>query len=331
MNDAYVYAPNAIVRARRAPRDRLPPSPSHQRGRRSLHRSEPPRRERGSWPSPRSAVLPGIWTTTACGRAPRPVLHRQGRRRAVTLPGARWLRAAGPDATLETGGPPQGGFMTTTPDWTSVLDAVAAAGWTARVVAADRMDELWSRVAGVLASGELPGPTADHLSDELAFAWPDSAPAPRSVVVAATPRPLTRATLTSGGESHEIVVPPHYAGYHIGAGRPRRGARGGARAVRATPRRGSNRRSRPSPHAPGCRATGATTSPTCPGLGSYLMLAACASDAPPPGDVPVDGAASSSTRCERCSACVRACPERRHPRGPVPPPDRPLPHLGERG
>ena len=60
--------------------------------------------------------------------------------------------------------------MTTTPDWTHVLDALASAGWTARVVAADRMDELRSRVAGVLASGELPGPTADHLRDEVAFA-----------------------------------------------------------------------------------------------------------------------------------------------------------------
>ena len=66
--------------------------------------------------------------------------------------------------------------MTTTPDWTSVLEALAAAGWTARVVAAERMEELRDRVAGVLASGELPGPTAEHLAGEVAFAWPAASP-----------------------------------------------------------------------------------------------------------------------------------------------------------
>jgi|GEM_PF-2355573 len=100
----------------------------------------------------------------------------------------------------------------TVPDWSAVLDDLAAAGWTAHVVAAGRLEEARSRVAGSLASGELPGPTADHLAEEVAFAWPAATAAPRSVVVAATPRPLTRATLTVSGEPREVVVPPHYAG-----------------------------------------------------------------------------------------------------------------------
>ena len=44
-----------------------------------------------------------------------------------------------------------------------------------------------------------------------------------------------------------------------------------------------------------------------PGLGSYFMLAACASDAPPPDDA-VWVEPLQLARCERCSACVRACP-----------------------
>ena len=84
----------------------------------------------------------------------------------------------------------------TTPDWTTVLAALAEAGWTARVVAAERLEELRSRVAGTLASGELPGETAGHIADEVAFAVPPELPAVRSVVVGATSRPLTTATLT---------------------------------------------------------------------------------------------------------------------------------------
>jgi epoxyqueuosine reductase len=43
------------------------------------------------------------------------------------------------------------------------------------------------------------------------------------------------------------------------------------------------------------------------GLGSWLQLGACVSDAPPPDDAPW-GAPEALDRCERCSACLRACP-----------------------
>ena len=192
------------------------------------------------------------------------------------------------------------------PDWSAVLDDLARAGWTARVVAAERMDDLRGRVAGVLASGELPGPTADHLADEIAFAWPEEVAAPRAVVVAATARPLTRATLTVDGEPREAVVPPHYAGYHtvpdglataLGAAL----APSGAVAARFEP---------PLKTLAACAGLaryGRNNIAYVQGLGSYLMLAACATDAPPPDEAPW-GEPRQLDRCERCSACMRACP-----------------------
>jgi len=192
------------------------------------------------------------------------------------------------------------------PDWAAVLDAAAAAGWTAAVVDAARLDEVSGRVAGVLASGELPGPTAEHLSHETTFSWPDEVTRPRSVVVAATPRPLTRASLTVHGEPREVAVPPHYAGYFtvpdglaaaVGAAL----APTGFTAARFEPPL------KTLAAAAGLASYGRNNIAYVPGLGSHLMLAACATDAPPPDDARW-GEAQELARCERCSACLRACP-----------------------
>jgi epoxyqueuosine reductase len=196
--------------------------------------------------------------------------------------------------------------MTTTPDWTSALQDLAAAGWTARVVAAARMEDLSSRVAGVLASGELPGPTADHLGEEVAFDWPAELAEARSVVVAATPRPLTRATLTVGGEQREVVVPPHYAGYHTVPD----GLTAALAAALAPTGYAAARFEPPLKTLAACAGLacyGRNNIAYVRGLGSYLMLAASATDAPPPPDATWDEPLQLD-RCERCSACVSACP-----------------------
>ena len=190
-----------------------------------------------------------------------------------------------------------------TPDWAAVLEAAAAAGWTAAVVDAARLDDVRGRVAGVLASGELPGPTAGHLADETSFSWPEQLPRPRSVVVAATPRPLTRATLTVHGEPREVAVPPHYAGYYsvpdglvtaVGAAL----APLGYAAARFEP---------PLKTLAACAGLaryGRNNISYVPGLGSYLMLAACASDAPPPDDAPWQ---ASRSNWRAASAAAPAC------------------------
>jgi epoxyqueuosine reductase len=194
----------------------------------------------------------------------------------------------------------------TMPDWSVVLDDLATAGWTARVVAAARMDGLRERVAGVLASGELPGPTAGHLADEVSFGWPAELAEPRSVVVAATACPLTRATLTVHGEPREAVVPPHYAGYHTTPD----GLVAALSAALESCGGGAARFEPPLKTLAACAGLaqyGRNNIAYVQGLGSYLLLAACATDAPPPPDAPW-AEPQQLDRCERCSACLRACP-----------------------
>jgi epoxyqueuosine reductase len=106
-------------------------------------------------------------------------------------------------------------------------------------------------------------------------------------------------------------VPPHYAGYHtvpdglaaaLGtalAGGPH-GAEG-YHAVRFEPPL------KTLATCSGLARYGRNNITYVPGLGSYLMLAACATDAPPPEGAPW-GEPQQLARCERCSACLRACP-----------------------
>jgi epoxyqueuosine reductase len=190
--------------------------------------------------------------------------------------------------------------------WDGALATLAERGWQARVVAAERLDDLRERVTRTLASGALPEPTASHVAEEVAFTLPDGIGEARSVVVGAVARPLTQARLTLAGSQRTVPVPPHYAGYYTVPGRLADGvaaalAPSGHRAVRFEP---------PLKTLAACSGLaryGRNNVAYVPGLGSYLQLAACVTDAPPP-----DNAAWAEPlpleRCESCSACLRACP-----------------------
>ena len=190
-------------------------------------------------------------------------------------------------------------------EWESVIDALAKKGWSARVVAASHLGDLRDRVAGALASGDLPKSAATRIAADIAFALPEGLVA-RSVIVGAVARPLTRATLTVGGAEHSVVVPPHYAGYFTvpdGLAETAGAALApfGHRAVRFEPplktlAAGS-----------GLACYGRNNIAYVAGLGSYLMLAACVTDAPPPNDA-VWTEPLQLARCEHCHACQQACP-----------------------
>jgi epoxyqueuosine reductase len=189
--------------------------------------------------------------------------------------------------------------------WERVLEALAKSGWNARVVAAAHLDDLRDRVAGVLESGDLPETAAARIAEDISFAPPEGLAA-RSVIVGAVARPLTQATLIVGGAERGVAVPPHYAGYCTvpeGLAETAGAALApfGHRAVRFEPAL------KTLAACAGLARYGRNNIAYVPGLGSYLMLAACATDAAPPDDA-VWTEPLQLERCERCSACGRACP-----------------------
>jgi epoxyqueuosine reductase len=190
--------------------------------------------------------------------------------------------------------------------WERVIAALAEQGWSARVVSAARLTDLRARVATVLGSGDLPEEAVARLAKEVAFALPERLEAARSVIVGAVARPLTQARLMVGGSEHAVAVPPHYAGYFTvpdGLAEAASAALApfGHRALRFEPPL------KTLAAGAGLARYGRNNLAYVPGLGSYLMLAACASDAPAPEDA-VWNKPLSLASCERCSACLRACP-----------------------
>jgi epoxyqueuosine reductase len=190
--------------------------------------------------------------------------------------------------------------------WDNVIKALAEKGWVARVADASRLPDLRARVAAVLDSGDLPEEAAARIADDVAFALPEGLAAARSVIVGAVARPLTQATLTLGGLEHTVPVPPHYAGYFTVPD-------GLAAAAGAALEPFGHRAFRFEPPlktlavGAGLARFGRNNIAYVPSLGSYLMLAACVSDAPPPEEAEW-GEPLQLERCERCSACQRACP-----------------------
>jgi len=190
--------------------------------------------------------------------------------------------------------------------WRQVIDDLAGEGLYARVVPVERLDDVSARVSRALSDADLPSAVAAAVADDVAFALPESRRPWRSVVVFALARPLTQATLTWHGSEHTIPVPPHYAGYH---GVPRAMARrvdellrpAGFAAAHCQP---------PLKTLAACAGLaryGRNTIAYVDGLGSWLQLGACVSDAPPPDDA-AWGEPDVVERCERCTACLRACP-----------------------
>jgi epoxyqueuosine reductase len=198
--------------------------------------------------------------------------------------------------------------MQNVPDWPVIQCHLEATGWTSRVVPVERLTEVTERATSAAASGDLPPAVAAELAESIAFQLPNEPSPLHSVLVAASSRPLTQALLTHDGEERLVRVPPHYAGYRtlpdelaaeVGAAlRPL-----GYGAARCAP---------PLKTLAACAGLaryGRNNIVYVEGLGSYIYLAACATDAPPPADhfwsYPV-----ALDRCSTCGACSKACPTR---------------------
>ena len=190
--------------------------------------------------------------------------------------------------------------------WDAALAALDERGWRARVVGAERLDHVRARVERALASADFPEAVAGEIAEETAFTLPEELPQPRSVIVAALARPLTQATLVWHGEERTVHVPPHYAGYYDVPDEV-------AKLVNAALEPAGCRAARCDPPlktlaaCAGLARYGRNNITYVPALGSYLQLACCVSDAPPPDDAPW-GEPLALERCEQCNACLRACP-----------------------
>jgi epoxyqueuosine reductase len=194
--------------------------------------------------------------------------------------------------------------MDTAVAWDDVMAALAEAGWRARVVPVARLDDVKTRLGDVIR-GSFDEQLEAYLLKWTNYSLPE-APTARSVIVGATPRPLTQAILTWHGEEHTVQVPPHYAGYtttpdKLAAAAQAALAPFGYSAARFEPplktlAAGS-----------GLAQYGYNNIAYVDGLGSYLMLAACVSDAPPP-DGAFWGEPHWLGRCTTCGACRRVCP-----------------------
>ncbi len=190
--------------------------------------------------------------------------------------------------------------------WRRVRGELAAEGIRTRVVRVERLDDVRARVTEALADADLPSPVGEDVAGDIARALPETPRPWRSAVIAAVARPLTQATLTWRGATRTVAVPPHYAGYaavpRAVAGRVDELLRpAGFTAAHCEP---------PLKTLAACSGLaryGRNNVTYVDGLGSWLQLAACVSDAPPPDDA-VWGAPQALERCERCTACLRACP-----------------------
>jgi epoxyqueuosine reductase len=190
--------------------------------------------------------------------------------------------------------------------WRDVFDELETQGIQARVVPAQRLDDARRRVREAMEGGGFADDVVARIDADLAAGLPATPHHVRSVVIAAVDRPLTLANVTWRGEKHAITVPPHYAGYYAV---PRAIAQKVDELLRPAGF-GAAFLEPPLKTLAACSGLaryGRNNVAYVPGLGSWLQLAACVSDAPPPDDAPW-GDPQLLERCEGCVACLRACP-----------------------
>jgi epoxyqueuosine reductase len=210
-----------------------------------------------------------------------------------------------------------GGQMAYGDPWDDVIAALEARDWRVRVLPWERVDEARIRVEAAADAGEYSAKVRDGLASDLSAEGELGDLRPRSVVVGAQRRPMTQAALVWRGEERLVRVPPHYRGYErtqdefAGLGEALLGVAGCSAARATVPMKTLA-------VASGLARYGHNTVAYVPGLGSYLALAAFASDAPAPDGTPWQAPARLE-QCARCSACVRACPTQA-----IPPDDGPL-------
>ena len=193
--------------------------------------------------------------------------------------------------------------------WKAVGEALDGQGWRWRGVAVERLAEAAGRVATALTEADQNPGGADSDGELLVAAraeLPEGLPGARSIVVGALAQPLTQASLRVDGTEHVVRIPPHYASYYKA---PRHFSALVSEALAPFGYRSAEARMPLKTLAAGSGLAlfGRNNIAYVPGLGSYLSLAACATEAAPPTDAQWGGP-GLLTACLRCFACARICP-----------------------
>ncbi|MEW5901327.1 MAG: 4Fe-4S double cluster binding domain-containing protein [Acidobacteriota bacterium] len=178
-------------------------------------------------------------------------------------------------------------------------------GYQARLVPIDHLSDLSEAIATHHALGAFDEEFFQEQLTGLSFRPPDELASVRSLIIAALPAPQVRVVFAWKERRLRLILPPTYVRYRATLKRVENEVaaflepRGFRVAQTALPLKLLAVRS-------GLASYGKNNICFVPGMGSFLQLAGCYSDLPCSGDSWRE--LEMMFRCEKCQACLRACP-----------------------
>jgi epoxyqueuosine reductase len=187
----------------------------------------------------------------------------------------------------------------------TLLHQLADRGWKGRVVPVHHLRDLQEEIEDHHRQGLFDEEFYQECLTGFEFDPPDDLPEARSLIVVAVPQPQIRFTFTWNGEVVPLIVPPTYLYWRDADKQVEELVTGilgaeGYRAVQVVlPKKLLAARS-------GLGAYGRINVCYVEGLGSFHRLVPLVSDLPCPEDTWQE--ARMLERCQKCQACMRACP-----------------------
>jgi epoxyqueuosine reductase len=178
-------------------------------------------------------------------------------------------------------------------------------GYLGRIVPAEHLRDLQKEIEKHHQQGLLDAEFYQERLSGFRFSPPDDLPEARSMIVIAVPQPQIRFTFTWKGEEIQLVVPPTYLHWKKTEQQARDLVAGivGAQGYRVA--QGRLPEKLLAAHS-GLGAYGRNNICYVEGLGSFHYPVALYSDLPSPEDAWQE--ARLMERCQKCQACIRACP-----------------------